>query len=164
MGDSTKAYAAFARRGSLRAWTAGALLGCFALSAQADHLIGAGGTVSLGNGTISLGCTDLIVAGTLDFQQGTYLAVRNVAVLPGGVVNGGTGSLTYSGTISIDPAGQFNQQQLVLVHSAGACGAVVAAEPAIVPALSNFVLFALAGLLLGLAYWRLRNATALRRG
>lgn len=164
MGDSTKARAAFAGRRSLRAWAAGALLGCFALSAQADHLIGAGGTVSLGNGTISLGCTDLIVAGTLNFQQGTYLAVRNVSVLPGGVVNGGTGSLTYSGTISVAPAGQFNQQQLVLVQNASACGAAVAAEPVIVPALSNFVLFALAGLLLGLAYWRLRNETALRRG
>lgn len=164
MGDWTKTRAARTGRFSMRAWAVTVLLGCMAMPAQADHRIGAGGVVSLSNATTSLGCTDLVVAGTLNFQQGIYLAVRNVSVLPGGVINGGTGALTLSGTVSVDPAGQFNAQQLVLVQNASACGTAVAAAPLVIPTLGNSLLFTLAALLLWLAHRRLRNENALRRG
>lgn len=164
MGDWTKARNARTGRISIRARVAIVLLGCIAIPAQADHRIGAGGVVSLSNATTSLGCTDLVVAGTLNFQQGMYLAVRNVSILPGGVINGGTGSLTLSGTVSVDPAGQFNAQQLVLVQNVSACGAAVAAAPVVIPTLGNPLLFSLAALLLWLAHRRLRNENALRRG
>ena len=153
------------RQRSTHAWVVGMLLCGVSLAAQADQRIGAGAIISLADGTTSLGCTDLVVAGTLNFEQGTYLAVRNFSVLPGGIVNGGTGSLTLSGTLDVDPAGQFNAQALVVVEDASACGAAPAPAPAPlqIPTLGNPLLVTLAVLLLWLAHRRFRKPGALRR-
>jgi hypothetical protein len=128
------------------------VLGCTAVPASADQRIGSGGFVPVANGTVNLGCTDLVVAGTLDIDQGTYFNVRNVHVLAGGVLNGGAGSLTLSGSLSVDSGGQFNRQQLAL-QTDTACGkaAPVTDDALAVPTLANAMLAALAALLLLLA-------------
>ena len=116
-----------------------------ACQAHADQIIGAGAVVSLGAATVSLGCSDLYVAGTLDFQQGSYIDVRNVFVQPGGVVNGGDGTLVAAMPVAVAPGGQFNPQQLT-VQASFACGAAAwpAPAPRVIPAAGNAALLALA--------------------
>ncbi|MEP7359676.1 MAG: hypothetical protein ABI847_20660 [Anaerolineales bacterium] len=145
------------------AWLATALMGCIAVPAQADERIGSGGMSFINNGTVNLSCTDLFVTGTLNLNQGTYFNVRNVSVLAGGVLNGGTGSLTYSGTFTVAPGGQFNRQQIVL-----GVNAVCAAAPPIpfahpVPTLATPMLFALAALMLWLANLAIGNLGVRKR-
>lgn len=142
-------------RALVSACALGALVLGLVASAHADHRIGAGGVVSLAGGTIALGCTDLVIAGTLNFDSGTYRAVRNVTVLAGGALHGGTGTLRMSGSLAVAPDGIHDPQQLSVVP-APECGAVAApapAQPVIVPTLGDAVLIALGLLLfsLGLA-------------
>ncbi len=59
--------------------------------------IGAGGTTSLANGSMDLGCGDLVINGTLNLDSGTLSHVDNVVINGGGVLNGGTGTITMSG-------------------------------------------------------------------
>lgn len=59
--------------------------------------IGAGGSSSMGAGTINLDCGDLVVEGTLNMDDGTLNNVRNVIIGNGGVLNGHAGSINLSG-------------------------------------------------------------------
>ena len=148
------------------AWAMAAVLGCAVLPASADERVGAGGFIPVADGTVNLGCTDLVVAGKLNIDQGTYFNVRNVHVLAGGVLNGGSGSLTLSGGFSVDSGGQFNRQQLALQTST-ACGKVVpvANDALPVPTLANAMLAVLVALLLLIAQRTLDNRGAVpRRG
>lgn len=132
----------------------GALLFGLAAAAHADHRIGAGGVVSLAGGSISLGCTDLLVSGTLNFDSGSYRSVRNVTVLAGGELRGGTGTLRMSGSLSIAPGGLYEPQQLNVLP-APECGAAAAPQPLVVPTLGGALLAALGLLLFALGLARL---------
>ena len=59
--------------------------------------IGAGGAASLANGSMDLGCGDLVINGALNLDSGTLSHVDNVVINGGGVLNGGTGTITMSG-------------------------------------------------------------------
>jgi hypothetical protein len=133
-------------------------------AAHADHYINTGGVVSLAGGTISLGCTDLVIGGTLNFDSGTYRAVRNVTVLAGGELHGGTGTLRLSGTFTVAPGGLHNPQQLS-VMPATECGAGAPApgQPVAIPTLNAALLAALALLLLSIGLTRLPTRRTLNR-
>ena len=68
--------------------------------ARADLLVPSGGTVSLAGATMALGCTDIVVGGTLNLNTATVTGVRNVTIQPGGTVNGGSGSIAVTGNWS----------------------------------------------------------------
>ncbi len=68
--------------------------------AAADVTVPANAVGSLNGGTLDLGCTDLIVAGTLQVGSGQVLKVRNVTIQPGGALDGGSGSIELGGNWS----------------------------------------------------------------
>lgn len=72
---------------------------------QADLVIPSGGSYALNGGTTDLGCTDVVVAGTLQIDSGSMTGVRNVNIQPGGSVTVTTGTLSLSGDWS--SAGSF---------------------------------------------------------
>jgi hypothetical protein len=146
------------RNGHHAARALAALLGLAAGHANADQVIGTGGVVSLGAATVSLGCTDLYVAGTLNFEQGAYVDVRRVYLQTGGVINGDNGTLVVAAPIDIAPGGTFNSEQL-LVQASIACGGAVAPppQPLVIPATATATLLALASLLVLVAAVVLRN-------
>src|SRR4029077_7822846 len=55
---------------------------------------------SLNGGALDLGCTDLIVAGTLLVGSGQVLNARHVTIQPGGVLDGGSGTIELGGNWS----------------------------------------------------------------
>ena len=65
-------------------------------SAMADVQVGNGASLSVGGGTIDLGCTDLIVSGSVNVQSGGITAVDNVDIA-GGTIDGGSGAISASG-------------------------------------------------------------------
>jgi hypothetical protein len=69
----------------------------FAVAAQADLVVPAGGSYALNGGSTDLGCTDVIVAGTLQVDSGSLTGVRSVAIQPGGSITATTGTLSLSG-------------------------------------------------------------------
>ena len=78
-----------------------------AFPASAGNLtVGAGSTLDLGTGSLALGCADLDVAGTLTAGSVGFDAARDVAIAPGGTVNGNSATLSLSG--DWDNAGTFN--------------------------------------------------------
>jgi hypothetical protein len=68
--------------------------------AAADFIVPANALVSLNGGTLDLGCTDLIVTGTLQVGSGQVLNARNVTVQPSGAVDGGSGVIELGGNWS----------------------------------------------------------------
>jgi hypothetical protein len=134
-----------------------ALLALTAGHARADQIIGAGGSVSLGQASVSLGCTDLYVAGTLDFEQGEYRDVRQVFVQPGGTINGNDGRLFVSAPVNVAPGGNFNPQQLSVQPAAACGGAISTGQLQVIPATGTAALFALACVLALFAAFVLRN-------
>ena len=163
MPGQAKDRAVSARAMSIVAWLMAMLLSCIGTPAGADQVIAAGGLVSLGGGRIDLACTDLIVGGTLNVDQGTYINIRDVHILAGGVLNGGSGSITYAGSFSVDPGGQYNQQSAVVQRNPVCLGVFFGADPVQVPTLGNTALIALAALLLWLGSLVLGEKGMLRR-
>jgi hypothetical protein len=68
--------------------------------AAADLIVPSGAIVSLGGGTLDLGCTDLVVAGTFQIGSGQVLNARNITIQSGGVVGGGSGTIELGGNWS----------------------------------------------------------------
>ena len=66
-------------------------------SARADLVVPASGIVSVDGGTIDLACTDLVVAGTVQVATGSIINIRHLTILPGGVIDGGSGFLAVGG-------------------------------------------------------------------
>ncbi len=64
---------------------------------RADLIVPAGGIVNVNGATIDLACTDLVVGGTLNVAAGSIVNVRNAAILPGGIVDGGSGLIAVGG-------------------------------------------------------------------
>ena len=82
-----------------------AAIACFvgllvSLPAQADMEVPAGTSSNTGGGVFDLGCSDLLVAGTLSLDEGQIINVRNVNIQAGGVINGNTGLISLSGNWS----------------------------------------------------------------
>ncbi len=65
--------------------------------AHADLVVPAGAQYSLSTGSVDLSCTDIVVAGTLRLGPGVAVNVRNVVIQPGGLIDGGSGSLSLGG-------------------------------------------------------------------
>lgn len=83
-------------RGALPRWpVAGASLLLAATMAHADIVVGAGATTDWYD--TDLGCTDVIVDGTLNMQGGSLSNVRNVVIGAGGTINMAGGSITLAG-------------------------------------------------------------------
>ena len=80
-------------------------LGMLVSSAHADLVIPSGGSLALNVGSSDLGCTDLIVAGTLSVDSGSVTGIRNVTIQPGGSITVTGGTLSLSGDWS--NAGSF---------------------------------------------------------
>jgi len=80
------------------------LLACS--TARADLVVPSGGLVSLAPGVADLACTDVIVAGTLQVNSGQLNNVRSVTIQPGGVIDGGSGTIQVGGNWT--NAGTFN--------------------------------------------------------
>jgi len=126
------------------------LLGALATTpaARADVIIPATGFVGLASGGVNAACTDLIVAGTLNFDSGVAINVRDVIVQPGGVLNGGSGSLTLSRNFTVLAGGQYNAERLSVTYDT-TCGPGAPAAP--IPTLGSGMLMALIGALALLA-------------
>ncbi|MGE4073365.1 MAG: IPTL-CTERM sorting domain-containing protein [Lysobacterales bacterium] len=60
--------------------------------------MGQGASLSLGGGTLNVGCSDVSVQGSLDIGAGTLSGARNFSA--SGAVQGGTGTLAFSGNLS----------------------------------------------------------------
>ena len=132
----------------------------------ANQIISAGGTGILFGGLFNLGCTDLNVGGVLETGTGTYVNVRNVTVGSGGIIQG-TGTIRYSGTLSVTGTVQPGVKLIVNLPTNVACPGPPPTEVAVVhpaPALSNFMLVSLAALMLLLAFFALRRQGAPPRG
>ena len=87
-----------------------AAVACFvgllmSLPAQADMEIPASTASNTGGGVFDLGCSDLLVAGTLSLDAGQIINVRHVNIQAGGVINGNAGLISLSGNWS--NAGSF---------------------------------------------------------
>jgi hypothetical protein len=77
------------------------------LPAHADLSIPAGGSFNLAGGSVDLGCSDVIVGGTLDLAGGHLTNVRNVSIQSGGTITLGTaGAVSLAGNWS--NAGSFD--------------------------------------------------------
>ncbi len=85
---------------SLRRTAVGAGLLLCAVAAHADLVVPAATTVGLGGGSMNLGCTDVILNGTLDLQGGTLTNVRHVQIAAGGSLVLGSGSVSLAGNWS----------------------------------------------------------------
>jgi len=81
-------------------------LGLAAPASAGNLTVGAGSTLDLGAGSLALGCGDLDVSGTLTAGSVGFSAARDVAIAPGGIVNGNSATLSLSG--DWDNAGTFN--------------------------------------------------------
>ena len=75
----------------LAAW----FLIAYPVSAQLISL-GPGANLSLGAGTIRIGCGDLVIAGNVSVDTGSFQSIRDVD-LAGGSLLGGSGAITLSG-------------------------------------------------------------------
>lgn len=88
--------------GVARYWRRGSVLVCLLLLAQAAFaqqlIVGQGAILSLGGGTLDVGCSDVSVQGSLDIAAGTLRGARNFSA--SGTVQGGTGTLAFSGNLS----------------------------------------------------------------
>jgi hypothetical protein len=82
------------------------LSGLSAPASAGDLTVGSGSTFDLGSGSLALGCADVEVLGTLSAGSVGFSAARDVVIGPGGIVNGGSASLSLSG--DWDNAGTFN--------------------------------------------------------
>ncbi len=89
-------------------------------AAFADLIVPAGGTVSLGGGTIDLGCSDVVVGGGLQLGAGAAAGTRNLTILAGGTLDAGSGAITLAGGWS--NGGTFNSGSgTVSFVDAGGC-------------------------------------------
>jgi len=68
--------------------------------AAANVIVPSGAVVSLGGGTLDLGCTDLVVAGTFQIGSGQVLNAQNITIQSGGVIDGGSGAIELGGNWS----------------------------------------------------------------
>jgi hypothetical protein len=91
-----------ARVGALTA----ALLMAASLADAAEFVVGSGGSVDLGTGSLDLGCADLTVAGTFAGGSVGFDQARDVTIAPTGIVNGEAATLQVAG--DWDNAGAFN--------------------------------------------------------
>ena len=73
---------------------------------HADLNIGVGGSFDLGGGAMDLGCTDVVVGGTLNLSGGSLTNVRSLTIQSSGILNAGSGSITLAGDWSNQ--GNFN--------------------------------------------------------
>jgi hypothetical protein len=91
-----------ARVGALTA----ALLMTASLAGAAEFVVGSGGSVDLGTGSLDLGCADLTVAGTFAGGSVGFDQARDVTIAPTGILNGEAATLQVAG--DWDNAGSFN--------------------------------------------------------
>ena len=140
---------------------------CFvAPTALASQIIPVGGTAILHAGFYNLACTDLTVGGVLDIGTGRYVNVSNLTVGASGIIQG-TGTIRYSGKLSVSGTIQSSVTLIVNPPSNAACpgppptviGNVV--HPA--PTLGNSMLVVLATLMMLLALFALRGQPSARR-
>ena len=67
---------------------------------HADFTIPFGGNTSLDAGGLDLGCTDLIVGGTLQTNSAQVINVRNLVIQASGLVNAGASNISVGGNWS----------------------------------------------------------------
>ena len=66
-------------------------------AAHADLVVPSGGQSTTGGGQIDLGCTDVVVGGTLLVSSGGLVNVRHLTIQTGGTVDGGSGVIQLGG-------------------------------------------------------------------
>ena len=125
----------------------------FGTAAHADWVIAAGSVSDMGGGTVTLGCTDLYVGGTLTVGAGGSLTdVRSVFIEPGGSLQLDGGRLELAqqwvnqGSLSTG-GGQVLRVDSATCPAAGPLGPVGADGAVAVPTLGEAALAWLAGLL-----------------
>ena len=83
-----------------------AALAILASTADGRELdVGAGSSVDFGSAAVDLGCTDLVIGGTLEAGSGLVARARDVSILSGGVLSGESSILDVAG--DWDNAGSF---------------------------------------------------------
>ncbi len=78
----------------------------WSVPARADFEIPTGGFMSLADGGLDLGCTDLIVGGMLQTNSAPVTNVRNVIIQSGGTIDAGSSVISVGGNWS--NSGTFN--------------------------------------------------------
>jgi hypothetical protein len=94
------------RRTALAAAASAIGLGLAAPATAGNLTVGTGSSLDLGTGSLALGCADLDVSGTLSAGTVGVSGARDVAIHPGGVVNGNSATLSLAGDWA--NAGAFN--------------------------------------------------------
>ena len=72
----------------------------FSVPVRADVTVPTGGSMTLDAGGLDLGCTDLIVAGTLHTDSAPVTNVRNVIIEVGGLIDAGSSNIAVGGNWS----------------------------------------------------------------
>lgn len=85
----------------------GSTLACLfaATCAHAGVIVGAGSSLSVGDGMLGFDCADLVVAGSVSGSSGEIFGIANLSVAAGGTLAPGAGRLTLGGDFS--DAGTF---------------------------------------------------------
>ena len=65
--------------------------------ANADFIVPPNAVINLNAGQLDLACTDLIVGGTMHVDTGSVTNIRHVTIQPGGVLDGGAGTIRLGG-------------------------------------------------------------------
>jgi hypothetical protein len=94
------------KRAGLAAAVSVIVLGLAAPASAGNLTVGAGSTLDLGTGSLALGCADLDVSGTLTVGTVGLSGARDVAINPGGTLNGNSATLSLAG--DWNNAGTFN--------------------------------------------------------
>ena len=79
----------------------------FVSAASAQQVtVGAGSSWSLSNAAVDLGCSGLVISGTLNTDSAAVAQALDVNIASGGTLNGGSGTLDVTG--NWDRIGAFN--------------------------------------------------------
>jgi hypothetical protein len=95
-----------------------------ASEARADLIVPTGGVVSLAAGGVDLGCTDLVIGGTLQANAAPVLNVRNVVVQAGGTLDAGSGVTNVGGSWTVTGTFIAGSGTVNFVDGCGGAGAL----------------------------------------
>jgi hypothetical protein len=107
----------------------GTIVGLAASSAWAGSFqVGSGASVGLGTAQLDLGCADLELSGTLDADASSVVQARHVSIAPGGVLQGGSSSVSLSGDWSNQGSFVAGTSSISIVDGCGSLASTISGQ------------------------------------